>query len=175
MNGANVSELRLRALRTAFDRSFADPADAGRAPDADFLTIRVAGNSYALRLSEVASLHLGRTLVGAPSRLPELRGMAAFRGTLAPIYDLGALLGYGAQNGAKWLVLERHASPIGLAFESFEAFLRLTLDRAAAPSVDGFCQGVLKHGERTLKVLHLPTLIAAIAQRIKAFQPVQEG
>jgi chemotaxis signal transduction protein len=167
---------KVRALRDAFNRSFAEPADAGRASDRDFLAIRVAGDSYALRLSEVASLHADQKLAHAPSLLPELLGLAGFRGTLAPIYDLGAVLGYSAQQNVRWLVLAQHSSPIGFAFESFEAQLRLSLDLVAAPSVGASASdhGAIQSGARTLPLLHLPSLIEAIARRINALGPAQE-
>ena len=91
---SNELEQKAAALRAAFDRSFAEAADAGRAPHLDFLAIRVAGDPYALRLSEVASLHVDSKRVRAPSLLPELSGLASFRGVLTPVYDLAALLGY---------------------------------------------------------------------------------
>jgi chemotaxis signal transduction protein len=176
LTGENQSERTARTLRQAFDRSFAAPVDAGTSATFDFLSIRVAGDPYALRLSELASLHVDRTVVRAPTLLAELRGMAAFRGVLAPVYDLGALLGYREQANARWLVLVQHPSPIALAFESFDAHLRVELDQISVPAsgASASSSGAVRSGARALPVLHLPSIIEGIARRIKAHGPLQE-
>jgi len=167
---------KLSALRDAFDLSFAAPAGVGHAAYVDFLTIRVAGDPYALRLSEVASVHADRKLVTAPSLLSELVGIAGFRGVLTPVYDLGAVLGYPAQPNSKWLVLTQHSSPIGFAFEVFDAHLRVAPDRVSAsePSANAAARGAVHSGKITVPLLHLPSLVEGIAQRIKAHGPSQE-
>jgi purine-binding chemotaxis protein CheW len=169
-------EHKLRSLREAFDRSFAEGVAPERPEQVDFLSIRVAGDPYALRLSEIQSLHVARKLVAAPSLVPALLGLAGFRGVLTPIYDLSPLLGYAAQPTAKWLVVARSESPIGFAFEGFDAHLRVDAERVSnleLASRDALC-GVVQSGGLALPLLHLPSLIAGIAQRIKAFEPSQE-
>jgi chemotaxis signal transduction protein len=164
---------KVAALRQAFDRSFAEAADGGSVAHLDFLAIKVAGDPYALSLTEVASLHVDRKLVAIPSLLPELSGMAGFRGALTPVYDLAALLRYPGQPAAKWLVLVQHPSPIAFAFESFDAHLRVPPDRVSAAE-PGAALGAVRSGAATLPLLHLPSLVEGIAQRIQALGPSQE-
>jgi purine-binding chemotaxis protein CheW len=177
MTASNRVEQRALWLREAFDRSFAEAADVERASHLDFLAIRVAGDPYALRLSEVQSLHADRRLVSAPSRLPELLGISGFRGVLTPVYDLAPLLGYGAELSARWLVVAQSDSPIGFAFGDFDEHLRVTADRVSAPDSDArvAVRGGVRRGVAALPLIHLPSLVEAIAQRIKALGPSQEG
>ena len=110
----------LRALRRNFDDGFAQaPAPAGAAPEA-MLAIRVGADPYALRLAQIAGLHLDRRVTALPSALPALLGVSGFRGQIAPVYDLAALLGYAAAAAPRWLVLVRGAQPLALAFDCFE-------------------------------------------------------
>ena len=172
----NAIEPKLLALREAFDRTFAEAVGGERPEQLDFLAVRIAGDPYALRLSEVQSLHASRRVVAAPSELPELLGMAGFRGVLTPVYDLAQLLGYSAERSAKWLVVVQHASPIAFAFGGFEAHLRVTLDRVSTPQVGSSAavRGAVQHAAKALPLLHLPSLVEGIAQRVKTFGSVQE-
>jgi chemotaxis signal transduction protein len=167
---------RLRTLREEFDHSFALAAVQGQAEQLDFVAIRIAGDPYVLRLSEVASLHADRRLVGAPSLLPELRGIAGFRGILTPVYDLGALLGYAAQANSKWLVVAQWSAPIAFAFEAFETHLRIPTDRVslASSNASSAVNGAVQYGDAAVPLLHLPSLIEGVLQRIKALGLSQE-
>jgi purine-binding chemotaxis protein CheW len=164
------------ALRAAFDQSFAEPVAGERPEQLDFLAVRIAGDPYALRLSEIQSLHASRSVVMAPSELPELLGIAGFRGVLTPVYDLARVLGYGAEPAAKWLVVVQHARPVAFAFAAFEAHLRVTHKSVSAAAIEdnASVRGAVQRGANALPLLHLPSLVAGIAQRIKAFGSVQE-
>ena len=169
-------EQKVSALRAAFDRSFAQASEPGSVAHVDFLAIKVAGDCYALRLSEVASLHADRKLTATPSLLAELTGLAGFRGVLTPVYDLAALLGYRARAEQKWLVRVQHASPIGLAFEGFDQHLRVPPGRVSPPEpgASGPVQGALQSAAGRLSILDLPAVVAGIARRIQALGPLQE-
>jgi chemotaxis signal transduction protein len=170
-------EQKLSALRQEFDRSFTRGAAGTRQAELDFLAIRVAGDPYALRLSEVRSLHADRKLVPAPSLLPELLGLSGFRSILTPVYDLAQLLGYGPEPALRWLVVAEGASPIAFAFGGFDSHLRVQSERVSAPGTEGgdaAIGGAVQNAGITLPLLHLPSLVEAIAQRIKAFGPSQE-
>ncbi|HEY4102755.1 MAG TPA: chemotaxis protein CheW, partial [Polyangiaceae bacterium] len=133
------------------------------------------GDRYALRLSDVASLHTDRPLTPAPSELSELRGIAGFRGVLTPVYDLGALLGYAATPTARWLCVARGSSPIAFLFESFESHLRLAPERISAGDGSKHAiRGTVQADSAAIPWLDLPLLIARIAARIKASGPSQE-
>ena len=172
----NPIDPKLLLLREEFDRSFAQAERAERPEQLDFLSLRIAGDPYAVRLSEIQSLHVSRKVVLAPSPLPALLGMAGFRGVLTPIYDLGQLLGYQAEPSAKWLVIARSAAPVAFAFATFEAHLRVTLDglSAAEPGSGAAVRGAIRHDHGVLPLLHLPSLVEGIAQRIKTFGSSQE-
>jgi len=168
---------KLSALRQDFDRSFAQSAGGPQPEQTDFLAIRVAGDPYAIRLSEVQSLHADRKLVSAPSLLPELLGVCGFRSVLTPVYDLAQLLGYGTGLAARWLVIAQGSSPICFAFADFDSHLRVPLESISAPEASAGMAavgGAVQHAGLTLPLLHLPSLVEAIARRIKAFGPSQE-
>lgn len=118
-------------LRRAFDASFAAPASAERSKLEDVLAIRIGGDPYALRLSEIAGLYTDRQPVALPGPVAELLGVVAIRGLLAPAYDLAALLGYPPAPNSRWLVLARVRQFVALAFASFESHLRLPEDSFA--------------------------------------------
>jgi chemotaxis signal transduction protein len=176
MTAATRMDPKLRALRDAFDGSFAEASGGVRPAHVDFLALRIAGDPYAVRLSEIQSLQVSKTLVPAPSQVPALLGLAGFRGVLTPIYDLGQLLGYSGEPSAKWLVVAQSASPIGFAFGAFDIHLRVTLDRisAAEDGVTASIRGAVLSDTGALPLLHLPSIVEGIAQRIKAFGSSQE-
>jgi len=164
---------RAAELRSAFDHSFS-VADGGlsepdRAAQVDVLTIRVADQRYALRLSEVQAVHAERRLVAVPAPAPELLGLVGLRGLVVPIYDLRLLLGHAAGPAPRWLALARAASPIGFAFDSLEAHLRLSSHdivmpnpseaRATSPAPGS---AVTPDGPRPL--IHLPSLIERVTR-----------
>jgi len=175
---ATSAEQKLASLRQDFDQSFARAAGGPQPSQLDFLGIRVAGDPYALRLSEIQSLHADRKLVTAPSLLPELLGVCGFRSVLTPVYDLAQLLGYGAAPSARWLAIVQNASPIAFAFADFDAHLRVALDSVSAPDSSSggtaAIAGAVRNAGSSLPLLHLPSLVEAIAQRIKALGPSQE-
>lgn len=176
MTASGLVDEKLLAMRQAFDRSFAEAAAAEPPPQLDFLTIRISGDPYALRLSEISSLHADRKLVAAPSLLPELLGVSGFRSVLTPIYELGPLLGYAPEPAARWLAVARSPLPIGFAFGGFDTHLRVPLAcvSASEPGANAALRGAVQVGASALPLLHLPSLVEAIAQRIKALGPSQE-
>lgn len=177
MTLATTIEQRLVALRQDFDQSFARPAGGPRPLELDFLSIVVAGDVFAVPLSEVRSVHADRWLVAAPSPIPELLGVCGFRGVLTPVYDLAQLLGYGREPSARWLLVTRNDAPIAFAFAQFEAHLRVSVESVTSSDTAsgraGLTGAVCARGT-TLPLLHLPSLVEAITRRIKALRPSQE-
>ena len=167
---------KLRVLREQFDQSFQMAAGGGGVEQLDFLALRIGGDRYALRLSEVASLQADRRLVPVPSLLPELLGIAGFRGTLTPVYDLRALLGYSAGDALKWLVVAHWPTPIAFAFDGFDAHLRASTDQVSLAEAEtgAAIQGAVHDGDSVLPLLHLPSLVEGIARRITALGLSQE-
>jgi purine-binding chemotaxis protein CheW len=155
---------RARALRELFDRGFAEPASDRAGESTDFLAVRVNGDPYALRLSELLGLVADKRIVKTPSRSDALLGLAGFRGAITPVFDLARLLGYPPADTPRWLALTRDGALIGLAFELFEAHLRVTdeaLVEGAADERPGL-RGAVCERELTRPILHFPTLLTLI-------------
>ena len=123
MNAGDVIN-RAAALRAEFDRSFAVAPPAAATAVEDLLAIGIEGDQYLLRLAEVSGLHANKRLMWLPSPVAELIGLAGFRGTVLPIYDLGMLLGKPKTAAApRWTVVDA-SGRVGLAFDAFSGFLR---------------------------------------------------
>jgi chemotaxis signal transduction protein len=116
-------------LRREFDRSFAIARQAVGTASENLLAVRIGGDRYAFRLSQIGALYADRPLTPLPSPVAELLGLASFRSELAPVYDLGALLGYGPRSTPRWLVLAAPPQPVGFAFDLFEAQVAVPVDR----------------------------------------------
>jgi len=148
---------RAAELRRAFDRSFAVPQNATVEDSVELLAIRAGGAGYAIRLAAVSGLFADRTVTALPSPVPELLGVAAFRGTVVPVYDLGVLLGHARSGKPRWLVLDTGTPAVGLAFEELDGHLRVPAGEIAG---DNGLEVV-----RTRSVLDLSNIRAAIESR----------
>jgi len=157
---------RARALRSAFDRGFSEPPAREAASTEDLLAVTIAGDPYALRVSELSGLVSNRKVVALPSRAPHLLGIAGVRGGLVPVYALAGLLGYdGTQTAGPWLALCGRQEPVALAFEQLEGFLR-------APRADLYPVGVelskqhvaegVRTGSVTRRVVDTRSALAAV-------------
>jgi chemotaxis signal transduction protein len=113
-------------LRQAFDRSFAEPPAPAKAGLIELLAVEIGGDCYAIRLAEITGLYADRRVVPLPSAVGELLGLVGFRGLMAPVYDLAALLGHTPARSPRWLVLSGQSSPVALAFERFARHVRLS-------------------------------------------------
>ena len=159
------------ALREAFDRSFALPPAQAAHEVEDLLTLRVAGDPYAIRLGDIAGLVTGRKVVPVPAAAPGLLGIAGIRGGVVPVFGLESILGYGqASEEPNWMVLCGTEDPIALAFPEFEGFLRIPKSslhadenlRATRPYVTEVAS--TEAGVRS--VIGIPLVVAAIRNRI---------
>lgn len=122
---APVSE-KVAELRRAFDEARAIPFPEGAKEAESLLAIRISGNAYAIKVSEIAGLATNRKIVPVPGPIPELLGLAGIRGTLVPVYSLDALLGYGSEaEQPGWLALCGTEDCFALAFHEFEGYLRI--------------------------------------------------
>jgi chemotaxis signal transduction protein len=163
------------ALRDEFDRSFAE-APPSMATRTDFLAVRIGGDPYALALADVAALHHDHKVVPIPSRAAELLGIAGFRGLIAPVYDLGALLGYGRAPACRFLFLARGRAPVALAFERFEGHLRLGHE-GAVPATAGdrarshLC-GAVRFHDAVVPLIDLGSVLEVIAGRVRTGQSI---
>ena len=161
---------RAETMRREFDAVFARAASRDDAPREGLLAIRVAGDAYALRLAECAGLFAARKVTPLPTTVPELLGLAGFRATLVPVYDLRALLGYPRGETPRWMVSTAGSAVVALAFDAFEAHLQVESallvadDAPAQPHAPQLAR--LPGGARPL--LSVPSLLAAIEARTRS-------
>lgn len=152
-------------LRRLFDQSFAEPARADATRQDDLLALRVEADPFAVRLSEVAGLLVDRSVTSVPGAVREMLGVAGLRGTILPVYDLRALLGYSRSGVPRWLLITA-APQIGLAFDEFDGLLRVPPEAiAAGPSVDArtpHVREVVQTERARRPVIHLASVLDAI-------------
>jgi purine-binding chemotaxis protein CheW len=126
----------LAALRSAFDRSFAQPPRPTTTQVEDLLTVQVAGCPYAIRVAAISGLFADRSITPVPGPVTELLGVAGFRGSIIAVYDLGALLGHGSSPTPRWLVLDSGSPVLALAFDSIDGHLRVPVGSIALAAAD---------------------------------------
>jgi chemotaxis signal transduction protein len=163
---------RVTELRRAFDRSFADAPPSDVASLEDLLEITVSASSYALRISEVSGLFADRKITPLPAAVPELLGITGFRGSILPVYDLAAMLGYPIATATtpRWLAIAA-ALPVGLAFEAFERHQRISRD-AIVPQIRSESQmrhvrEVFKSRETVRPIVSVASVLEAITSRAR--------
>jgi purine-binding chemotaxis protein CheW len=164
-------------LREAFDHSFAQ-APAVEAASASVLAVRVGGDRYGMRLSDIAGIHRGKVIARVKSSLPELLGMANLRGLIAPVYDLAMLLGHPPAGEPRWLVLSKGRVAIGLAFEALEAHLAVELDRLSSgegSNARPYLAGAIPHEEGNLAMVRVTSIVDRILARTASSGPAKEG
>lgn len=123
MKRKTSTDKRLQALRQSFDESFA--ASIARPPVKEsFLAIRLGKRTHALPLADIGGMFARKHVTRLPTAQPALLGLAHFRGTMAPVYDLQLLLGHAPAEQPGWLVIAR-AAPVAFAFERFEGHLHV--------------------------------------------------
>ena len=122
----NVENNTASQLRLAFDSSFALPPSVASPPGEDLLTIRVAGDPYAIRLIDIAEILTERRIVAVPSVTPDLLGLTGIHGGIIPVFSLSSILGYAPVPGSpRWMILCSSEESFALAFSDFEGYLRL--------------------------------------------------
>ena len=163
------------ALRRAFDRSFTEAPRADETQFEDLLTFRVERDPYAVRFAEVSGLFVDTHITRLPSDVPELLGIVAFRGTVVPVYDLRALLGYSSGEASRWLVLIEGPPAVALAFDQFDGHLRAP--RGAIGGEDRptanvqHVHGVVRTKDAVRRIVHLPSVLNSIKERVRHVRP----
>jgi chemotaxis signal transduction protein len=165
-------------LRRAFDRSFAEARGEEAEALQNLLAIRIGGDPYAVRLSEIASLHADRKVVSVPTRTPDLVGLVGLRGLMAPVYDLRTLLGYAGGAAPRWLLFVRTPDLVGFAFDLFEAHLRAGAQEMSSTN-DGdaaspYVRGVIRTADGIRSLIHIASLKEAITRRADSDRPPKE-
>ncbi|HVJ53731.1 MAG TPA: chemotaxis protein CheW [Aliidongia sp.] len=165
MSGTAISA-RAAELREAFDRSFAAPPRPDEGAAEDLLAIRIGGDPYAVRLSEIAGVHTDRKIVRVPGAPAALLGIAGFRGAIVPVYGTRDLLGDPGPAG-RWLMLAA-AAPIALSFELFEHHLRVPAGAVKPQEAGGerrFVRELVRTHSFVRPILHLAAIVAAVTPR----------
>jgi chemotaxis signal transduction protein len=174
------SASRAVELRNIFDRERAIPLSTRAVEQVEgLLSIRVSGDPYAIRVSEISGLANDRKVVAFPSSIPELLGVAGIRGGLVSVYSLAALLGYGREaDQARWLILCQAEEPVGLAFGAFEGYLRVPVTQVYATSQVGAARAHVKHVLRApdlvCAVVSIPDILELIKRRCDKSRPFKE-
>ena len=183
MSEVSVTDDRLRlatraaTLRAGFDRSFAEPAQSDMTATEDLLAVRVGDDIFAIRLSEIAGLYVGKKMTRVPGGDPALLGIAGFRGTIQPVYSIATLLGRPTEASPRWLVIAA-AAPVALAFDGFERHSRVALEtirpRDANAKDQPYARDFVPIQQFVRPILHLPSIFDAIRTQRQTFSPRED-
>ena len=176
MSRAPKLSRQAQTLKRDFDRSFAEPMRPPPPQTLDLLRVRLGGDPWAIPLTDMAGLHSGKHITPVPGRTPALLGLAGFRGALAAVYDLPALIGVGASpiSAARWLLLAAER-PVAFAFGELEGHLRVDAGAVLPLGPEGgtaWTRGFIEDDRLRRPILHLPALLARLGQ---TNQTPQEG
>jgi purine-binding chemotaxis protein CheW len=168
----------LEELRRAFDQTFAAPAVRPADNLTTLITIRVAGQAFALHAKEITALAKRSRIVPVPSRVPELLGLAGVRGALVPVYDLAALLGLPRRAGEpQWFVLAHREAQLALAVDEIEGLAEIPktdlFNDDASPSRDHVRQ-LARIGTGTRALIDIPAIVETIRQHAGSSEPARE-
>jgi len=166
-------------LRQAFDSTFALPPFLTSPEVEDLLTIRVAGDPYAIRLFDIAEMVSGRRVVSVPAVTPDLLGLAGIHGGIVPVFGLSSILGYGPDPGPpQWMILCGAEEPIALAFSDFEGYLQLPSSALHADENFRTTRENVKYVNQVAStpngvrdVISIPLIMATIRNRISQHRP----
>jgi len=179
----NVENNTASQLRLAFDRSFGLPPLVASPPGEDLLTIRVAGDPYAIRLIDIAEILTDCRIVAVPSVTPDLLGLAGIHGGIIPVFGLSSILGYAPDPGSpRWMILCSSEEPFALAFSDFEGYLRLPTSalhsdenfRATREQVK-YVNQIASTPDGVRAVIDIQLITATIRNRISQHRPTKES
>jgi chemotaxis signal transduction protein len=177
--GANNGAQSAHDLRQAFDAGFA-ALPAQRGDDiAQFLSLRIAGSAYAVALSEIEGFSAAGLIVGFPSALPELLGLAGLRGELLPVYSLEALLaGQVPGPAARWFFRSKGKDPVAFGFADFERHLDVPRAEILAANQGGqraqHLGAFVRQAGAVLAVIDVASLVHRIRERVAELESSKE-
>jgi purine-binding chemotaxis protein CheW len=111
-----------------------------------------------------------------PGPVPELLGLAGFRGVIVPVYDLPALLRYGALQSAPGALVLTDTSPaVALAFEAIPEHFTVRPAEVVPERIEGKnVRGAVAFRGLIHPILDVSALVVAI--RVRAEQhPAHQG
>lgn len=113
------------SLRDDFDRSFALPPPARDPDTVDILLVRVGDEPWALRLAEVAAVHVDLAIAAMPTDDAAFLGLVTVRNALVPVFDLAVLRGArGAASAGRWFVAPRGEIAMIFTVDGFDGHHR---------------------------------------------------
>ncbi len=173
-----VIESNAAALRQAFDLSFALPPPPASPEVEDLLTIRIAGDPYAIRLCDIAGMVTGRKVLAVPTDALDLLGLAGIRGGIVPVFGLASILGYRQPpDSPRWMILCGADESIALAFSDFEGYLRLPRSCLHADenlhATRQYLNQVASTDDVVRAVIGIPLILATIRNRIGHHRPTK--
>ena len=163
-----MSSDRAAQLKQSFDEGFALAPNDTREETRDLLAIRVGAGAFAFHLPDVRGLFADKPITTLPTPIPELLGVASFRGGLVPVYDLRALLGYESAAGLRWMILVAYGERlVGLAFDVFEGHRRVPPVAIAAARADPsrHVREVMKTESDARAIVDVVSVLKAIESR----------
>jgi chemotaxis signal transduction protein len=170
VNQTPVTRNRAAELRRTFDLSFASPPPPPQEVE-DLLTLRIAGDAYAIRLRDIAGIVTDRKIIPVPAATLDLLGLAGIRGGIFPVFGLASLLGHDRTGDSpRWMILCGTDEPVALAFAEFDGYLRLPrssihADEGIRPARHYVDQ--LAHTDAgVLSVIGIPGIVATLRNRI---------
>ena len=143
-----------RALRAAFDRTFAE-APVAPVAQVEVLVLHAGGLPCAIARAELAALRNDLTIVALPSPAPALLGVTSLHGQLLPVWDLGRLVHGEPARGRRWCAIVRDESA-AFAFDRLDGYLRV-------PAPVG---GAIEHAGVAHPVVELSGLLAGRKGRV---------
>lgn len=160
---------RAEELRRAFDLSFAEAPPTTIARSENMLSVRLGGTAYVLPVSEISGVFADVKITPVPSSLPELLGIAALRGSIVPVYDLRALLGYVVGTRPRWLAVAA-AAPLGLAFDELQGQRRVpreTVVQGGAVAKLRHVAGIAQLEGVSRPIVSVPAVVNEIQTRLR--------
>jgi hypothetical protein len=113
---------RLRAIREAFDDTFARPIPmSGAAVRARALRVEAGNSAYVVTLDACAAVVPSPHVHPLPAAHPAFAGVAMVQGVMLPVYTLATLLAMvPGERSPAWLLVTRGPEPIGLLVDAVQ-------------------------------------------------------
>jgi chemotaxis signal transduction protein len=112
-------------MRAEFDSAFSRPPRQPGTGLEDMLALRLGAERCFVRLSDIAGVIANPLLTAVPTTAPALLGITSNHGSLVGAYDLAVLLGR-VPTKPRWLVICAAEPSVGLTFEHFDGYQRVT-------------------------------------------------
>jgi len=172
-----ILEHRERLAR-AFDGEFALPIATENTEFIDFLVVRLGVDWYAVRVDELAGVQAKKAVQRLPEAPRHCVGLAAVRGLVAAVYDLGGLLGSPSPDRLCWFFQTLADPEVALLVPKADRYLRVPEDRIIRSELDGSREaagaasvGAITDAGVVINVLSVGRIVAGIHGRRGALLP----